>query len=65
MPAFGKPNATGRSSGKLTGRERKIFGPPEGQPWVWQTQDLLESDAWQDADTLFGMQALSWHAEAF
>lgn len=47
MPAFGKPNATGRSSGKLTGRERKIFGPPKGQPWVWLPHDLLESDAWQ------------------
>jgi hypothetical protein len=47
MAHVGKPDVTGRSSGKLAGRERKIFGPPEGQPWVWQTAELLGSPAWK------------------
>ena len=44
---FGKPDATGRSSGKLTGRDAKLMRPPEGEPFVWLTRELVESDAWQ------------------
>ena len=46
MPAFGKPDATGRSSGKLGGRERRINLPPEGEPWCWLTRELLTSPSW-------------------
>ncbi len=42
---FGSPNATGRSSGKRSGRDRKLFGPPDGGSWVWLTQELLASPA--------------------
>lgn len=41
--SFGKPNASGRSSGTLSGRERKMRSPPEGEPWVWMTRELLSS----------------------
>ena len=44
---FGKPDATGRSSGKLTGRLKKLMGPPDDQPWCWQPRDLITSDAWR------------------
>ena len=44
---FGKPNATGRSSGKLTGRDAKLMRPPDGEPFVWLTRELIGSDAWQ------------------
>ena len=44
--SFGKPDATGRSSGKRTGRRKKLRQAPEGEAWVWLTRDLLESPAW-------------------
>ena len=44
---FGKPNATGRSSGKLTGRGATLMRPPDGEPFVWLTRELLTSDAWK------------------
>lgn len=44
---WGKPDATGRSSGRLNRAERKLLGPPHGEPWVWQTAELLASDAWR------------------
>lgn len=47
MSTFGKPNATGRSSGKLNRREDSLLGPPPGAPWVWTTRELLESAAWR------------------
>jgi hypothetical protein len=47
MAAFGKPDRTGRSSGKLDRAERKLLGPPGGVPWVWLTRELLASDAWR------------------
>ena len=47
MPAFGKPYATGRSSGKLTGSDRKWRSPPKGEPWAWLTRELLCSPAWR------------------
>ncbi len=47
MPSFGKPDATGRSSGKRAGRAGKAHRPPEGEPWVWLTRELLASAAWR------------------
>ena len=47
MAAFGKPNATGRSSGKFKGRERKLRSPPKNEPWTWLTRELLDSPAWR------------------
>jgi len=44
---FGKPDPTGRSSGKLTGRDAKLMRAPEGEPWAWLTRELLTSDAWK------------------
>lgn len=41
--AIGKPDATGRSSGQLSGRARKMRSPPKGEPWVWMTRELLAS----------------------
>lgn len=43
----GRPDATGRSSGKFGGRIGKLMKPPKGEPFVWLTRELLESDAWQ------------------
>lgn len=47
MPSFGKPDATGRSSGKRTGKTGKVHRPPKGEPWVWLTRKLVSSDAWR------------------
>ena len=47
MPTFGKPDQTGRSSGKRTGRAAKAHRPPKGEPWVWLTRELLASPAWR------------------
>ncbi len=47
MPAFGKPDATGRSSGKRTGRAGQAHRPPKDEPWVWLTRELLASAAWR------------------
>ncbi len=47
MPAFGKPDATGRSSGKRTGRAGKAHRPPKSEPWVWLTRELLASATWR------------------
>ncbi len=47
MPAFGKPDATGRSSEKRAGRAAKAHRPPKGEPWVWLTRELLASPAWR------------------
>ncbi len=44
---FGKPDATGKSSGKLSGRNAKVFGPPKGEAWTWMTRELLCSPAWR------------------
>ena len=41
--SFGKPDATGRSSGKLSGHERKLRSPPKGEAWAWTTRDMLTS----------------------
>ena len=47
MPTFGKPDQTGRSSGRRTGRAAKAYRPPKGEPWVWITRELLASPAWR------------------
>ena len=47
MGRFGKPDATGRSSGKRTGRAGKAHRPPKDEPWVWLTRELLASAAWR------------------
>lgn len=47
MSTFGKPNATGRSSGIRSGRQRKIHSPPAGEAWTWLTRELLRSPAWR------------------
>jgi hypothetical protein len=44
---FGKPDATGRSSGKLGGRAGMAQKPPAGEPWTWLTRELLSSEAWR------------------
>ncbi len=44
---FGKPDVTGRSSGRLTGRLKKLMGPPDDQPWCWLPRDLITSPAWR------------------
>ncbi len=41
-----KPNVTGRSSGKLSGRRGQHQKPPKGEAWVWFTRSMLESPAW-------------------
>lgn len=45
--AKGRPDATGRSSGKIGGRKGKMQKPPQGEPWVWLTAEMLASDAWR------------------
>ena len=52
MPRFGRPNATGRSSGKLSGRQGKLRRAPAGEPWVWLTRELLLSPAWRGRSIL-------------
>lgn len=44
--AFGKPDNKGRSSGKRSGRDRKLRSPPKDGPWSWLTRQLLSSPAW-------------------
>ena len=47
MATHGKPNAKGRSSGKMSGKTKKLLGPPDGVPWVWVLAELMASDAWR------------------
>src|SRR5262245_31764138 len=44
---FGRPDASGRSSGTFGGRQGKRLRPPKGEPWVWLTRELIESAAWR------------------
>lgn len=41
-----KPNATGRSSGKVVGWFGKHLKPPKDEPWVWFTRAMLETPSW-------------------
>ena len=45
--SFGKPDATGRSTNRFSGREGKLRKPPRGEPWAWLTRELLTSEAWR------------------
>ena len=45
--SFGKSDATGRSSGKLVGRNARVRKPPKGEPWAWLTRELLTSPSWR------------------
>ena len=47
--SFGKPDATGRSTGLLTGRQKKKLGPKclKGEPWAWMPIELMESSPWR------------------
>lgn len=47
MAAHTKHNATGRDSGKWTAREKKIWGPPRGEPFAWMTTAMLSHPAWR------------------
>lgn len=42
-----KPDATGRSSGKVSGRLGKLLRPPKDEPRSWLTRELLSSPAWR------------------
>jgi hypothetical protein len=43
-----KHDATGRSTGRIgNSRLRKKNGPPQDQPWVWLSGELLASPAWR------------------
>ena len=43
-----RPDATGRSSGKVAGKRwRKLVSPPEGEPFIWHTREMLTSPAWR------------------
>lgn len=49
-----KVNATGRSSDKLTGAGKKATRyrrPPNGESWIWETGELLNSCAWRAMST--------------
>ncbi len=59
MPSFGKPNATGRSSGIYNGRLARLHGPPRGEPWTWLTQRMLASDS------LRGLSINAWRVLTF
>jgi hypothetical protein len=48
MARSGKPDATGRSSGKWSVKDQKIHGPPKGELWTWQTVELMQSPAWRE-----------------
>ena len=47
MPDYGKPDATGRSSGKRSRKQAQFMGPPTNGAWTWITKEMLESDAWR------------------
>src|SRR5215472_14363528 len=36
-----------RSSHRVSYKIRKLHGPPEGQPWIWHTRELIASPAWR------------------
>ena len=36
-----------RSPHRVSGRRRKLQGPPEGEPWVWLTRELMCSAAFR------------------
>lgn len=42
-----KADATGRSTGKVAGRQGRINRPPKGEAFVWLNRDLLASASWR------------------
>ena len=44
---FGKPDHTGRSTGKPLGWLKKLKRVPAGEPFVWLTYELITSAAWR------------------
>ena len=48
MARIGRPNATGRSSGKLSGnRAKRLHAPPKHEPWIWLTRELVSNPVWR------------------
>lgn len=41
-----KPDATGRSSGRVAGKFGKHLKPPPGESFVWFTRSMMESPSW-------------------
>jgi hypothetical protein len=41
-----KPDATGRSSGRVAGKFGKHMKPPSGESFVWFTRSMMESPSW-------------------
>ena len=33
--------------GRKTSSEKKLYGPPKGEPWIWLSTELLLSTAWR------------------
>jgi hypothetical protein len=40
-------NVTGRISSKRSPKDKKVWGPPKGGGWTWQTTELQLSPAWR------------------
>lgn len=40
-----KIDQTGRSAGPYSGRSGRVYRPPQGEPWIWLTLELLSSPA--------------------
>ena len=34
-------------AGRKTSRDKKMYGPPQDESWIWLTTELLSSDAWR------------------
>lgn len=47
MERIAKPDATGRTSEKWSAKDKKLWGPPKGEGWTWQTTELQSSPAWR------------------
>ena len=47
MAVYGKPDATGRSSGKYAGNKALKLKPPRNEPWTWHPHDVMISPDWQ------------------
>jgi hypothetical protein len=49
VPRFGRADKKGRSSGVIDRRDRRLIGPPKGEPFSFLPLSLLESPAWRSA----------------
>jgi len=34
-------------TGRKSSRDKKMYGTPQGEPWIWLTTELLLSEAWR------------------